>query len=75
MVEEIYKKGKKYLIIDGKEFGPKSLYFHIKRALSYLKKSSEEGKWDENMKKEAKDKIRRLIKIYRENYPEDDLWG
>lgn len=75
MVEEIYKKGKKYLIIDGKEFGPKSLYFHIKRSLSYLKKSSEEGKWDENMKKEAKYKIRRLIKIYRENYPEDDLWG
>lgn len=75
MVEEIYKKGKKYLIIDGKEFGPKSLYFHIKRTLSYLKKSFEEGKWDENMKKEAKDKIRRLIKIYRENYPEDDLWG
>lgn len=36
MVNRIHKKDRKYIVLDGREYGPKSLYFHIKRTLSLL---------------------------------------
>lgn len=74
MVKIIIKKGKKYLNIDGKEYGPKALYFHIKRSISTLEYFTKSGDWDEKRQREVKSSIQRLIDIKNEHYPDDNIW-
>lgn len=74
MVKVIYKKDKKYLNIDGKEYGPKSLYFYIKRTISTLEYFTKSGDWDEKRQREVKSSIQRLIDIKNEHYPDDNIW-
>lgn len=74
MVRVINKKGKKFLNIDGRDYGPKSLYFHIQRTTSTLEYFTKKGDWDENKQNEVKKYIQRLVEIYRENDPEEDNW-
>lgn len=74
MVKVIYKKDKKYLNIDGREYGPKSLYFHIKRSISTLEYFTKSGDWDENRQSQVKKYIQRFVEIYRKYYPEEDNW-
>lgn len=73
MEKVIYKKDKKYLIIDGREYGPKSLYFHIKRTISILESFTESGYWDENRQKEVRQDIQRLINIFYKHYTDGDV--
>lgn len=54
MVKVINKKGKKYLNIDGREYGPKSLYFHIQRTTSTLEYFTKSGDWDEDRQSQVK---------------------
>lgn len=54
MVRVINKKGKKFLNIDGRDYGPKSLYFHIQRTTSTLEYFTKKGDWDENKQNEVK---------------------
>lgn len=74
MVKVINKKGKKYLNIDGREYGPKSLYFHIQRTTSTLEYFTKSGYWDEDRQSQVKKYIQRLVEIYRKYYPEEDKW-
>ena len=71
MVKVINKKGKKYLIIDGKEYGAISLYYHIIRTISTYKYIKESGEYKEERITEVKHGIIRLIKIYNKYYPEE----
>lgn len=73
MVKVIYKKDKKYLNIDGKEYGPKALYFHIKRTISTLQYFTKSGDWDEKRQSEVRASIQRLINIKNEYYPDEDI--
>lgn len=68
MVKVIHKKGKKYLNIDGIEYGPYSLYFHIQRSIATLLYFKENGQWDEKRQKEVKYYIKKCLKAYTENY-------
>lgn len=74
MLKVINKKGKKYLNIDGREYGPKSLYFHIQRTTSTLEYFTKSGDWDEDRQSQVKKYIQRLVEIYRKYYPEEDNW-
>lgn len=74
MVKVIHKKDKKYIIIDGREYGSKSLYFHIQRTISSLEYFTKNGQWDENRQMKAKAYIERYLKAYKENFQEYDLW-
>lgn len=69
MVKVIYRKGKKYLIIEGREFGVFSLYYHILRTISNYKYLKESGESDEERLLKIKYHIARLIKIYNDYYP------
>lgn len=71
MVKVINRKGKKYLNIDGREYGPKSLEFHIKRTILTLEYFAEKGDWNEKRQKDVKKSIQRLIDIKNEYYPDD----
>lgn len=73
MVKVINKKGKKYLNIDGREYGPKSLEFHIKRSISTLEYFTKKGDWDEKRQREVKSSIQRLIDIKNKYYPDDNI--
>ena len=68
MVKVIYKKGKKYLNIYGRQYGPHSLYFHIQRSIATLEYFTENGQWDEKRQKEVKSYIKKCLKAYTENY-------
>ena len=54
MVKVINKKGKKLVNIDGREYGPKSPYFHIQRTTSSLEYFTKKGDWDEKRQNEVK---------------------
>ena len=71
MIKVRYKKGKKYIIIEGREFGSISLYYHITRTISTYKYLKERGESDEEKLSKIKDHIGRLIKIYNDHYPEE----
>ena len=71
MVKAIYRKGKKYLIIEGREYGPISLYYHILRSISTFKSLKESGEIGKERLREIKHSIARLIKIYKDYYPEE----
>ena len=73
MVKVIYKKDKKYLIIDGKEYGPKSLYYHIVRTINTYKHYKTSGEWDLEKVKKVKYEIAKLIKIHKKYYPEENI--
>lgn len=68
MVKVIYEKGKKYLNIDGRQYGPHSLYFHIQRSIATLEYFTENGQWDEKRQKVVKSYIEKCLKAYTENY-------
>ncbi len=57
MVKVIYKKGKKYLIVDHRQYGPLSLYYHIQRYLSSFEYLKESGQCDEKRLIEIKSAI------------------
>ena len=71
MVKVINKKSKKYLIIDGREYGAISLYYHIIRTISTFKYIKESGEYKEERITEVKRGIIRLIEIYNKYYPEE----
>ena len=71
MVKVINKKSKKYLIIDGREYGEISLYYHILRSISTFKHIKESGECGEERLIEIKRGIIRLIEIYNKYYPEE----
>ena len=73
MVKVINKKGKKYLNIDGREYGPKALYFNIKRSISTLEYFTKKGDWDEERQREVKSSIQRLIDIKNKYYTDDNI--
>ena len=68
MVKVIHKKGKKYLNIDGRQYGPHSLYFHIQRSIATLEYFTENGDWDEKRQMAVKSYIEKCLKAYIENY-------
>ena len=74
MVEVIYKKGKKYIIIDGREYGAISLYFHIKRNILFLKKLKERGEREEERQMEHKAYIERYLKAFKDNFDDEKIW-
>ena len=74
MVKVINKKGKKLLNIDGREYGPKSLYFYIQRTTSTLEYFSKNSNWDEKRQNEVKKYIQSLVEIYQKQYSEEDKW-
>ena len=74
MVRVNFKNKKKYVNIDGRDCGPKSLYFHIKRMISTLKYFKSEGKWDQERQDLVKTNIKEYVKVFKENFSEEDLW-
>lgn len=74
MVDVIYKKGKKNIIIDGREYGAISLYFHIKRNILILKRLKERGEWDEERQMEHKAYIERYLKAFKDNFDDEAIW-
>ena len=74
MIKVIYKKDKKYLNIDGKEYGPKALYFHIKRTIYTLEYFTKSSDWDEKRQGEVRASIQKLINIKKEYYPDENIW-
>lgn len=74
MVNRIHKKDRKYIVLDGREYGPKSLYFHIKRTLSLLEFYTKNGGWDKQKQMEMKAYIERYMKAFRENFDDEIFW-
>ncbi len=74
MVKVIRKKDKKYLDIDGREYGPRSLYFHIKRTMSTLEYFTQSGYWDKNKQEEVRRDIQRLVNIYKKYYTKENKY-
>lgn len=74
MVKVIRKKDKKYLDIDGREYGPRSLYFHIKRTMSTLEYFTKTGGWDKNKQEEVRGDIQRLVNIYKKYYTKENKY-
>lgn len=74
MVRVSFKNKKKYVTIDGRDYGPKSLYFHIKRMISTLKYFKNEGKRDQERQDLVKTNIKEYVKVFKENFSEEDLW-
>ena len=71
MIKVRYRKGKKYITVEGREFGAISLYYYIIRTIStykYIKKSEESD--EENLLR-IKKHIKTMIKIYNDYYPEE----
>ena len=71
MIKVRYRKGKKYIIVEGREFGEISLYYHIVRTISTYKYLKESGECEQERLSRIKHHIIRLIKIYKEYYPEE----
>ena len=71
MIKVRYRKGKKYIIVEGREFGAISLYYYIRRTISTYKSMKEIGVCGEERLIELKNHIGRYIKIYNEYYPEE----
>lgn len=71
MIKVRYRKGKKYIIVAGREFGSISLYYKIIRTISTYKSMKEIRECAEERLIEIKKYIIVLIKIYNEYYPEE----
>ncbi|WP_296114921.1 hypothetical protein [uncultured Anaerococcus sp.] len=64
----------KYIRIDGRKYGPKSLEYHIRRSIARFKYFKANNLWDEQRQREVKKYIERYTKIFEENFSEEDSW-
>ncbi len=71
MIKVRYGKGKKYITVEGREFGAISLYYYIIRTISTYKYIKKSGESDEEKLLRIKKHIKTMIKIYNDYYPEE----